>query len=693
MSNRLDSAPLPAKTESWQMFNRVAKSYDFLNRLLSLGIDTRWRRKLARALPVDARTVIDLGTGTGDQALAIAEVAKPRLIEITAVDPAEHMLALGREKPVPGVASIDFRLGNAMDLQFVENQFDAVTMSFGIRNVPEPQKALQEMCRVLRPGGRVLILEFGLPSFPPLRWAYLLYFRHILPRIGGWLSGDLQAYRYLNQTVEEFPYAKSFTDWLHEAGFRDAKFTGLTFGVAFLYEATKPMPTFPVASAVRHPHAEQGWAQVLEELQKVPVQRHGPLYRRSLAIRKPSFSAPQWLEAMSEGAKFAFTDRDRDIKVSACGEVWKSSLDQSWSHQLGEGQAWLQEAGGVLCLGGAFFQDEHQPGWVDFPRSSVWAPQWYLREEQGRIQLVVQATSGEQLIEALTSASHLSWPSAPESTPQILAASLSPQRDHWLALVEGLLRTIAQGPLEKVVLARESQLTLSQPIDLWALLARLREALSPGFVFLYQPKLHGPAFIGLSPEMLFRRSGAMVETEAVAGTRVRPVDPVEDEAMSLELLADTKDGREHQLVAEMLQENLGQLCQSWEYHPTERVMRLTRLMHRLTRYRGILLEGVDSGRILQELHPTPAVAGWPTASALSWLAEKEPMNRGWYAGALGIMHEQSTIVTVAIRSALVHQTKLSLYAGAGVVEGSVPEAEWDEVERKTEEMLCWMGLK
>jgi len=233
------------KSRSWQMFNRIAPTYDLLNRLLSGGVDQRWRRVVSQNLPVFSSPlrVLDLATGTGDQVYALlAGDEKDRLGQVIGVDPAESMLALAEQKRTTrtGGDRAEFHIGDASSLRFAEASFHAVTMSFGIRNVADPLQCLQEIHRVLAPGGRALILEFALPASPLVRTAYLCYFRRILPWIGGQVSGDPAAYQYLNRTVEEFPRGEQFLEWMREAGFTALRCQPLTFGIANLYLGDHP---------------------------------------------------------------------------------------------------------------------------------------------------------------------------------------------------------------------------------------------------------------------------------------------------------------------------------------------------------------------------------------------------------------------------------------------------------------------
>jgi demethylmenaquinone methyltransferase / 2-methoxy-6-polyprenyl-1,4-benzoquinol methylase len=223
------------------MFDRIAARYDFLNRSLSLGQDLVWRRRMRRHLPPGPDLqVLDLATGTADQLIALA--ADRRVTRGTGLDLAEQMLAIGRVKiERRGLAGrLQLATGDACAVPQPDASVDVVSLAFGIRNVESVETALAEIHRVLKPGGRTLILEFSLPRRVLLRKAYLFYFRHVLPRIGAWVSGDAHAYRYLNQTVESFPYGEDFCALLRQAGFQRVTVHPQTFGIASIYVGDKP---------------------------------------------------------------------------------------------------------------------------------------------------------------------------------------------------------------------------------------------------------------------------------------------------------------------------------------------------------------------------------------------------------------------------------------------------------------------
>lgn len=228
----------PTAADSWRMFDRIAPRYDLLNRLLSFRRDVAWRRAMIRALPAgDGLRVMDLATGTADVLLALCRSGRG-IRHAVGVDKSAGMLALGRRKAA-GIQVADFVHGDAQAISFAGDSFDAITIAFGIRNVPDVPAALREMLRTLRPGGRALILEFSKPANPLFRAAYFFYFRYILPRIGGLVSGDAQAYRYLNESAEAFPSGEAFSALMRQAGFHGVSARPLTFGIATLYTGDK----------------------------------------------------------------------------------------------------------------------------------------------------------------------------------------------------------------------------------------------------------------------------------------------------------------------------------------------------------------------------------------------------------------------------------------------------------------------
>jgi demethylmenaquinone methyltransferase/2-methoxy-6-polyprenyl-1,4-benzoquinol methylase len=223
---------------SGAMFDRIAARYDLVNRVLSLGLDRGWRRRAVRALELGERPrVADIATGTGDLAIAIAQ-ARPNATVI-GVDPSREMLAVGAAKVArAGLADrVTLRDGDAQALPFASCELDAVTIAFGIRNVPDRPRALREMARVVRPGGRIAILELGEPRAGLLGAAARLHTRHIVPRLGALLSGARE-YRYLQTSVAAFPTATEFAALMRDCGLVVTSVSSLGFGACTLYVAT-----------------------------------------------------------------------------------------------------------------------------------------------------------------------------------------------------------------------------------------------------------------------------------------------------------------------------------------------------------------------------------------------------------------------------------------------------------------------
>lgn len=224
------------------MFDAIARRYDFLNHFLSAGIDRRWRRQAVRSLRLTgSERVLDLCTGTGDLAIAV-RTATPGAARIVGVDFAGAMLDVGLEKlRRRGLADrIHLVRGDATRVPLSDGSSDAATVAFGIRNVEDPAAACREMHRVLVPGGRLAILEFGVPSSPVFRALYMFYFKHVLPRLGRLISRHDAAYDYLPASVGAFATPAEFARLLRGAGFADVSVQPLTLGAVVLYNARKP---------------------------------------------------------------------------------------------------------------------------------------------------------------------------------------------------------------------------------------------------------------------------------------------------------------------------------------------------------------------------------------------------------------------------------------------------------------------
>lgn len=226
------------KKQVSEMFDNIANSYDFLNHSLSLGMDNVWRKIAIKKLTNNPKIILDIATGTGDFAVSAAKYTDAK---ITGIDISQGMLNVGVEKVRKKNLNnrISLQLADSESLPFNDNTFDAITAGFGVRNFENLNKGLSEMKRVLNKDGIVVILEPSTPKYFPLKQFYKLYFHHVLPTIGAWISKDKSAYSYLPESVDAFPSGEKFIVELKNVGFRDCKHIPLTFGIVSLYIAIK----------------------------------------------------------------------------------------------------------------------------------------------------------------------------------------------------------------------------------------------------------------------------------------------------------------------------------------------------------------------------------------------------------------------------------------------------------------------
>ena len=239
-SQRSTGAGRPTTDRVKHIFSTIAPEYDRFNALSSMGIDRHWRRK-AVVLARLRRTseVLDLAAGTGDLTMALAEYGRPA--SILSTDFVPEMLEVGRAKAAAyeGETRIEFQVVDAQELPFADESFDVVTVAFGVRNLPDRAANFREVHRVLRPGGRYIVLEFSRPPFGPFRSLYHFYLRTVIPILGGRLTGDRESFQYLNDSILQFPGQVALAGELHRAGFGEVLWRNLTFGIVAVHVAVK----------------------------------------------------------------------------------------------------------------------------------------------------------------------------------------------------------------------------------------------------------------------------------------------------------------------------------------------------------------------------------------------------------------------------------------------------------------------
>ncbi len=223
-----------------KLFDNIAPEYDKLNHILSLNIDKGWRRKAVREIAdvQEALDVLDVACGTADFTIEIARsVAEGS--SVTGIDLSEGMMKIGREKVKAAGVDAELVQGDCEDLPYEDESFHRISVGFGVRNFEHLELGLQQMCRVLKRGGKLVVLELSVPSNPIIKWCYKLYFLKILPAIGGWISGDRGAYEYLPASVLKFPAPEKFIGMMRDAGFAEVRHKPLTFGICRMYVGIK----------------------------------------------------------------------------------------------------------------------------------------------------------------------------------------------------------------------------------------------------------------------------------------------------------------------------------------------------------------------------------------------------------------------------------------------------------------------
>jgi demethylmenaquinone methyltransferase/2-methoxy-6-polyprenyl-1,4-benzoquinol methylase len=230
------------------MFDQVAEGYDRTNAVLSVGNATLWRVATTRAVaPRPGEKILDLAAGTGTSSASLAKSGA----HVVAGDFSPGMIEVGKKQQA-GVPNIEFVVADGMNLQFDDDSFDAVTISFGLRNIVEPRTALAELYRVTKPGGRIVICEFSTPM-KPIRSAYYWYLKRVMPRLAKAVSSNDAAYDYLFESIESWPDQKTLAGWLRQAGFQDVRYRDLSAGIVALHRGTKPETPSTTDSAVPSP--------------------------------------------------------------------------------------------------------------------------------------------------------------------------------------------------------------------------------------------------------------------------------------------------------------------------------------------------------------------------------------------------------------------------------------------------------
>ena len=408
----------------------------------------------------------------------------------------------------------------------------------------------------------------------------------------------------------------------------------------------------------------------------------------SISINEVELNVWDWLNTNRQLARFAWSDRNSSEVWAGVGVSAKIEVPQEGdvSRSVAKCRELLNGNQELVFFGGISF--DGMGDWEAFGQGKFVVPR--IQFSKGKLTLAVM--SEEDVPRARRELQQVRFDSEPlkSTLPSPVAKHYVPNADGWQTRIDEALALIRSEAVEKIVLSRKTILEFSESLNPIALTARLKESTHDCFVFCFNIG-EGNAFIGATPERLFLRRKDLLESEVVAGTRMRGATSEEDERLANELLNSDKDQREHDIVRISIRQKLHKYVDHLIVDNQASLLRLARKQHLRSNVEGKLKPGVDDGTLLKRLHPTPAVGGYPTDNALPEIARIEPFNRGWYAAPIGWIGSDSAQFAVAIRSGLVEDNKLSLFSGAGIVRGSEPEEEWQEVENKIQDFISVLG--
>jgi menaquinone-specific isochorismate synthase len=430
----------------------------------------------------------------------------------------------------------------------------------------------------------------------------------------------------------------------------------------------------------------------LEQLRNVPI--CDPIVQ--LSVETAALPLISWLSAQTLYPKIYWHGRDRNEDVAAIGSCktfyFADQVDDNALAQIYQQQRNKTNHQDIRYYGGLAF-DRTVECWPEFGRAHFILPRIELRRSGNHVRVLVNLNfeNGEPEDEIQSALNAIAMvqkprPLSPPNKLTLMGRSDLPNFARWKELVEQVTQANFINSTPKVVLSRHSQIDVDDNIDPWTVLAcwQGRNPNSFQFGFQFSPER---AFISCSPERLYLRRQQELFTEALAGTTVRGLNPEEDNVLAQALLDDIKNSHENQLVRKHIVDVLTPLSQYVGADEQPKIFKLNHIQHLHRAIRAQLKPGVNDFELLRALHPTPAVGGLPREAALNFIRQREGYARGWYAGACGYLNHHESEFSVAIRSALIEPRRINLFAGAGIVAGSDPEAEWQELENKLATVL------
>ncbi|MBK5935322.1 hypothetical protein CCR81_00635 [Halorhodospira halophila] len=437
--------------------------------------------------------------------------------------------------------------------------------------------------------------------------------------------------------------------------------------------------------------AEQAIEDLLVQVRQWRFESPG-LVRASVPV--PEVDPLAWLEANPLAPRCYWQDRSGQIRLAGIGAAWRYTADTPDDHPalLRHAQSLARHPGVHLLCAFSFDGRSGAGEWQGFPASLALLPAVELQGNRAGQQLSVNlyAESAAELRQRRSELTGLLEDLRPAAVSEHRPARVTDRTEdldfaECSSRIEAILRDIRVGHVHKAVLARQVALRLDRPLAAFTTLRRWSAITDGSYCFAIENA--GRIFMGCSPERLFYRSGRSVQTESLAGTVRRGETAAEDAALEASLREDSKLVREHAWVTRYIRGELEPWAIRIDAPEQAGVLKLDRIQHRRLPIEATLRPGVGDHQLLDALHPTPAVCGFPRRRAQDLISRQEGFRRGWYSGVIGLLSGDASELAVAIRSALVAGDRAWCYSGVGIVQGSEPEAEWQELEAKIESFL------
>jgi menaquinone-specific isochorismate synthase len=411
-------------------------------------------------------------------------------------------------------------------------------------------------------------------------------------------------------------------------------------------------------------------------------------YPCEIAFKLGGISPFRWLAVQPSATKLVWTDREPRTTVAGwglAGDVIRQS-DETTSSVLQRCREMLGNNSSLRMYGGFGFDDSRPTGdeWSAFGSGRFWLPR--VTYDGRHLRLLIR--DPQDIEEGRTALANCLTQAVSSLRPMPMCVTWrdDPGKDEWQNLLQECGRLFAAEILEKIVLVRRRELTLERPVCPFDLLSRMNQPDCQSYAFGFQPNEQS-SFLGISPERLFARQGNDFQSEVVAGTRPRGADADADRQLAAELRSSAKEQLEHDIVRKSICQRLHRFVDDLQVDACARLLALPSMQHLYSSVRGELKPGVDDGTLIDRLHPTPALGGYPTENALAEIQRLERFDRGWYGAPVGWVSRDAAEFAVGIRSALMTSQRVYLYSGAGIVPGSTAEGEWSELNQKIRDFL------